>query len=956
VKLAKFGKKGFRASPLLCVALLFLSVIAPFLATGVVSAATPTMPFVWVDGSHSAAISADGQVFLEQGYVCPGATKSFNPDGTIADAGAATNHTKRVAAPTEGNAEKAGGSDVPTCGSSGYSADYVWTTQTKNPLYILQVSLNGMSGSCKNIVDTKVVPIGVNLGNNCTVAASVASVNNQGTPQNYKTVGTMKVDPTKQTLVDAAKAAVAAANGDNSTGPSKPQCVDTGGFGLSWIICPIFNGVASFSDWAFQNIVQPFLVTTPISVNAADSSFRVWSQFRIYGNILLVIGLLVLVFGQSIGGGLLDAYTVKKAMPRILIAAILINLSIYIVAGLVDITNVLGGTLGNVMTAPLKNAGAFQFTPSGVQAGAILGGLGGTTIAGIALYGVGTLVEGSIGSAILLFIVMPVVLGLLAAFITLILRKAIILALVLVSPVAFALYCLPNTEKYFRKWWDFLVQTLMVYPIVIVIFAVADILSVTVYDASNPDPGARTTALIIAFVLQFLPLLMIPYAFKLAGGAVGMVHETLTNYHKRGQEAVKGNVNDPLSLRNKVRSGATETLGRRRAANIRAGHPGDASGLRKLRSRVAFGLPGGRNYAYGESRRNAAAQKLNAEMSATGDDSQRYAAAGFYHRSGDRAESVLTMGDGSKIGVGQAVPKNSWFNGKGREISDIQHSQAMATFGRGQASAAQNLEYVLGKKQTDDDVGNFRHAFAQQAIAQNWTSGEAAGNWAAATYAHKSTIGSEWYSKPTVIPGANGKAASVSWKDVSADSGAYNAFIKDPHKNRQSFELSKMNDMDWRAMGKHQKDIEDTLASGGSLLLTPQAMENYVMTSEVLETASNSQGVQFNPEGKEFQVSGVTPASRGVIEAALNNRRYGVAQTPQVDAAGRVTGQESLNDRTIYEFDPVQAVKAGPGGAAGRPGTSIAVQQAVADHAVGHAKATGEITRPNVPRNVTPSK
>ena len=84
---------------------------------------------------------------------------------------------------------------------------------------------------------------------------------------------------------------------------------------------------------------------------------------------------------------------------------------------------------------------------------------------------------------------MPAVLGLLTAFITLILRKAIILALVLVSPVAFALYCLPNTEKYFKKWWDFLVQTLIVYPIVVVIFAVSDILSVTVMNAnSKADP------------------------------------------------------------------------------------------------------------------------------------------------------------------------------------------------------------------------------------------------------------------------------------------------------------------------------------------------------------------------------------------------------------------------------------------------------------------------------------
>jgi hypothetical protein len=338
---------------------------------------------------------------------------------------------------------------------------------------------------------------------------------------------------------------------------------ETGGFGLNWILCPVFNATADFCDWMFQSIIQPFLRTSPISTNQNDTTFKIWSQFRVYGNVMLVIGLLVLVFGQSIGGGLIDAYTVKKSMPRILIAAILINLSIYIVAGLVDITNVVGGTLGSVMTAPLNGAGAFNFSPSvGQGLNIVVPAAGAGILAGVSIAAVLSS-SGAIGLAlaalpiakiILLTILMPVVLGLLAAFLTLILRKAILLALILVSPIAFAMYCLPNTEKYFKKWWDFLIQTLMVYPIVVAIFAVADILSVTVYNANRSEsgaPGGGTVALIVSFVLQFLPLLLIPYAFRLAGGLIGTMHETFSNYRKRGQEAIKGNVNNPDSLRNK---------------------------------------------------------------------------------------------------------------------------------------------------------------------------------------------------------------------------------------------------------------------------------------------------------------------------------------------------------------------------------------------------------------------
>jgi len=47
-----------------------------------------------------------------------------------------------------------------------------------------------------------------------------------------------------------------------------------------------------------------------------------------------------------------EAYTLKKMLPRILIAAILINLSIYLVAALVDMSNVFGGGITYLINEP----------------------------------------------------------------------------------------------------------------------------------------------------------------------------------------------------------------------------------------------------------------------------------------------------------------------------------------------------------------------------------------------------------------------------------------------------------------------------------------------------------------------------------------------------------------------------------------------------------------------------
>lgn len=400
---------------------------------------------------------------------------------------------------------------------------------------------------------------------------------------------------------------------------------DTGGFGINWILCPVFNSVAGISGWLFSNIVQPFLRTTPISTDPSDTTYKIWSNFRVYGDIFLVIALLVVVFGQSLGGGLIDAYTAKKVLPRLLAAAILINLSIYVVAALVDITNILGGGIGNIMTAPLKGAGAFNISPSGVQGGEILG-LSGVGIIG----GLGAGVLGLLASAsaianfavfIALFVIMPVVFGLLAAFLTLVVRKAMILALILVSPIAFALYCLPNTEQYFKKWWELLIQTLAVYPIVIIFFAVADILSVTIMQANG---SANVIAPIISFVLQFLPLLFIPYAFRLAGGAIERMHEAITTGHKRMQENIKGNPNDPNSLRNRAKRNVSSSLVRQRAQNYRSLKGRGRVGRRLASATTLLGDP-----LAAEAMANEESKKRIFGIKDNGDDAILNAAASF---------------------------------------------------------------------------------------------------------------------------------------------------------------------------------------------------------------------------------------------------------------------------------------------------------------------------------------
>lgn len=314
-------------------------------------------------------------------------------------------------------------------------------------------------------------------------------------------------------------------SGISADGADVPTC-ETSGFSLSWIICPIVTGIAETSDAIFNSIIQPLLVARDLGYtdpNNKSGLFDVWSSFRVIANIILIIALLLIVFGQSIGGGLIDAYTAKKALPRVFVAAILINISIYLVVFALDISNIVGQGLNGLLLAPFQanNGSIIQLSSGGGIGIALTSAIGGGALfAAAGLTGGGVLILVLLGVAIAL-------LAFLAVLITLIIRQGLIILLVLLSPLAFAMYVLPNTEQYFKKWWNLLFKTLLVYPIIMCILAISYALS-TLLSGIFPE-GVQWAADIVSILLLVIPLFMVPFAFKMAGGAMGSLFGMLNN-------------------------------------------------------------------------------------------------------------------------------------------------------------------------------------------------------------------------------------------------------------------------------------------------------------------------------------------------------------------------------------------------------------------------------------------
>lgn len=267
----------------------------------------------------------------------------------------------------------------------------------------------------------------------------------------------------------------------------------------------------------------------------------------------------------------LSNYTIKKMIPRLIIAAILVNTSFYIAALAVDISNLLGYNL-------IKLFGQFDIGAAGAGNNAFQSGWESV---------VGTiLIAGAVVALVVLVIMAPTALlaFALVAFI-LVARKALIILLVVIAPIAFVAYLLPNTEDWFKKWYKAFMALLMVFPVISVVFGASTLASNILLEvAGDGDDMLKVVALGVAAV----PLFAVPALLKGSLAAAGSIGQKLSNANDRTNRYAK---NKAMQGRIGEAKAAFDARRRNRAVNRRIGEGRIA---RWGKSRADRGLRGGK--------------------------------------------------------------------------------------------------------------------------------------------------------------------------------------------------------------------------------------------------------------------------------------------------------------------------------------------------------------------------
>ncbi len=406
-----------------------------------------------------------------------------------------------------------------------------------------------------------------------------------------------------------------------STDKKEITCMNSGALNsLGWVVCPILDVMNNATDVLYDNFVEPALYVDVsllnVEKNSSESAVKSgWSLFRDFANWFFIIFFLIVIFSQLTGVGL-DNYNIKKTLPRLIVAAILINLSYVLCEICIDVSNILGRGIMDLFN------GIQVSTPESIG-GISAGGLATGTLTAVALISIilagiwSILASGGFAGIVVMVVLaaISIVISLLFLFLVLAAREAAVIVLIILSPVAIASYMLPNTKKMiFDKWKTLFQNLLLVYPVCGFLVGGGDFVSRVLLSAgSSSDTGFGFFSAFAAMLVGIVPIFFIPRLVRQSLSAIGDIGAKISNFGRgvsqRGRAGAEKFANNSehikqwragsadrfqafknrrgLNSRNaRVRAGAVKAEGARRAANAEIERLSDPDGIERRLSAI----------------------------------------------------------------------------------------------------------------------------------------------------------------------------------------------------------------------------------------------------------------------------------------------------------------------------------------------------------------------------------
>lgn len=366
------------------------------------------------------------------------------------------------------------------------------------------------------------------------------------------------------------------ADPDSSADPDDTSSSSSGGDSceesvgvFGWLLCPgqdlvtkVVDYLMGLIDGSMQYTILASTDTTADTANSASIK-EIWQKFANIANIIFAVAFLIMIYSMATSTGLSN-YHVKKILPKIIVMAVIVNISFYICAAALDISNIIGYNVKEF----IWSAGSTAADVSPLENFSTAVGVAVTVV--VALFFGGTLI---VSFAIILLAI---------GF-----RHVALTVLVIISPVALSLYMLPNTEKWAKKWLNTFVSLLIVYPAFGAIWGASRLLSNTFTTLKGASAIGTISYTIMPTICSIAPAIAIIPLFKMSSGLMGYI---------AGRAAGSGIARGAQGKLNSMGNNAGKRLGRRmsrpgvfvagKAAGAVANHTKD-NGIIGLKARQA---------------------------------------------------------------------------------------------------------------------------------------------------------------------------------------------------------------------------------------------------------------------------------------------------------------------------------------------------------------------------------
>ncbi len=204
-------------------------------------------------------------------------------------------------------------------------------------------------------------------------------------------------------------------------------------------------------------------------VGNSEGLLAAWGVVRDVGNLVLLFGFIFMGISTILNLPHSE-FTAKKALPRLIIFAVLLNFSLIVAEGVIDVSNALATSVYNAMGGVCTNAtGTADCVINGGIGGAVMNMSGIISVFSFSKDGLSIFTGGGITSAVIyagliIFVVITTIV-LAAAAVMLLIRALILAFLMVTSPLGFAGMAIPPLQEVAKKWWDQLIHQAFFAPI-----------------------------------------------------------------------------------------------------------------------------------------------------------------------------------------------------------------------------------------------------------------------------------------------------------------------------------------------------------------------------------------------------------------------------------------------------------------------------------------------------------